>query len=72
MMRVFSAIEWTEEPEDEAALFEDILLAKAQSTARDMAKLMASKGNRQLFGETEFLLRDAVQRLVGWELGVGC
>ncbi len=29
-----------------------------------MARLMASKGNPQLFGETEFLLRDAVHRLV--------
>ena len=27
-----------------------------------MARLMASQGNRQLLGETEFLLRDAVHR----------
>ena len=31
-------------------------------TSRYMTRLMASKANRQLFGETEFLLRDAVHR----------
>lgn len=62
-MRVFPEIELTEAQEEEAAAIEDILRAKAQATATYMARLMASKGNRQLFGETEFLLRDAVHRL---------
>ena len=62
-MRELPVIVLTEEQEEEAAAIEDILRAKSQVTARDMARLMASKGNRQLWGETEFLLRDAVHRL---------
>jgi len=62
-MRELPVIELTLEQEEEAAAIEDILWAKAQVTAKYMARLMASKGNRQLFGETEFLLRDAVHRL---------
>ena len=62
-MRVLPEIELTEEQAEEAAAIEDILAAKSQVTARYMARLMASKGNRQLLGETEFLLREAVHRL---------
>ena len=62
-MRVLPEIELTEEQAEEAAAIEDILAAKSQVTAKYMARLMASKGNRQLLGETEFLLRDAVHRL---------
>ena len=62
-MRELPEIELTPEQEEEAVAIEDILRAKAQVTAKYMARLMASKGNRQLFGETEFLLRDAVHRL---------
>ncbi len=48
--------------EEEAAVIEDLLSAKARITSRYMARLMASQANRQFFGETEFLLRDAVAR----------
>ncbi len=63
-MREWPEIELTPEQEEETAAIEDILRAKAQVTAKYMARLMASKGNPHLFGETEFLLRDAVHRLV--------
>lgn len=62
-MRQMPVIELTAEQEEEAAAIEDLLLAKARITSRYMARLMASKANRQFFGETEFLLRDAVHRL---------
>ena len=62
-MRTLPVIELTPEQADEAERIEDILSAKAQATVRYLAQLMASKGNGQLFGETEFLMRDAVHRL---------
>ena len=62
-MRQMPVIELTAEQEEEAAAIEDLLLAKARVTSHYMARLMASKANRQFFGETEFLLRDAVHRL---------
>ena len=62
-MRELPVIVLTPEQEEEAAAIEDILGAKSQATTKYMARLMASKGNRQLLGETEFLLRDAVHRL---------
>lgn len=63
VMRQMPVIELTAEQEEEAGAIEDLLLAKARITSRYMARLMASKANRQFFGETEFLLRDAVHRL---------
>ena len=62
-MRTLPVIELTPEQADEAERIEDILSAKAQATVRYLAQLMASKANGQLFGATEFLMRDAVHRL---------
>jgi hypothetical protein len=59
----YPEIELTQQQEAEAALIEDILAAKAQVEVRFIARLMASKANRELLGETEFQLRDAVHRL---------
>lgn len=56
-------IELTPEQEEEAARIEDILTAKARAEVRYVARLLASKSNRDLFGETEFQVRDAVHRL---------
>lgn len=55
-------IELTAEQEEDAAAIDDLLSAKARITSRYMTRLMTSKANRQFFGETEFLLRDAVAR----------
>lgn len=63
MRREYPEIELTPEQEAEAADIEDILAAKAQVEVRYMARLMASKPNRELLGATEFQLRDAVHRL---------
>ncbi len=56
-------VELTEEQQEEAARIEDILVAKARAEARFMARLLASKQNHELFGETEFQIRDAVHRI---------
>ena len=63
MKRDYPEIELTPEQEHEAAYIEDILAAKAQMEVRYMARLMASKPNRELLGATEFQLRDVVHRL---------
>lgn len=53
----------TAEQEAEAERIEDILKAGAQAELRRIARLLASKSNRELLGETEFQVRDAVLRL---------
>lgn len=53
----------TPEQEAEAEQIEDILRAKAAAEIRFIARLLASKANRELLGATEFRIRDAVHRL---------
>jgi hypothetical protein len=57
------ALELTVEQEAEAAQIEDILLGAARAELRQVARLLASKANRELFGPTEFLVRGALHRL---------
>lgn len=59
----FPEIELTEEQEAEAARIEDVLNGKSRAVNRYMARLLASKANRELLGETEFRIREAVHRL---------
>ncbi|MCA9053724.1 MAG: hypothetical protein KDA75_07790 [Planctomycetaceae bacterium] len=56
-------IELTAEQELEAARIEDILKAKAAAEIKYVARLLASKSNRELLGRTEFQIRDAVHRV---------
>lgn len=53
----------TDDQEAEAVVIEDILNASSRATVHYIARLLASKSNRELFGETEFQIRDAVHRL---------
>ena len=53
----------TPEQETEAERIEDILKAGAAIEIRQVARLLASRSNRELLGETEFRLRDAMHRL---------
>jgi hypothetical protein len=62
-MRELPTIELTEEQADEAVRIRDILAAKSAVVVEYMSRLMASRTNGELFGETEFLIRDAVHRL---------
>jgi hypothetical protein len=50
----------------EAQRIEDIVLAKARVDVRDMARLLASKPDRKLFGATEFQLRDISHRIASY------
>lgn len=51
-------VELTAEQRAEAEAVQDILMAKMRVECRRMAELLASKPNGDLFGETEFVLRD--------------
>ena len=53
----------TSEQEAEAERIEDIVRAGAAAEIRALARLLASKENRQLLGATEFQIRDAVLRI---------
>lgn len=54
----------TAEQQAEAERIEDVLLAAMRVEAKQIAQLLASKENAELFGQTEFQLRDIL-------LGVG-
>ncbi|APZ91944.1 hypothetical protein [Fuerstiella marisgermanici] len=62
-MRELPTIELTEEQADEAERIRDILAAKSAVVVDYISRLLASRANRELFGETEFLIRDAVHQL---------
>lgn len=53
----------TPEQEAEAEEIFDLAMARARVELKQVARVMASKKNRELFGETEFVLRDAVHRI---------
>jgi hypothetical protein len=56
-------IELTAEQQAEAERIEDILKAKAAVEIKQVARLLASKPNRELLGQTEFQIRDAMHRV---------
>ena len=63
IMRELPTIELTEEQADEAGRIRDILAAKSAVVVDYISRVLASKKNADLLGETEFLIRDAVHRL---------
>lgn len=56
-------LELTPEQEAEAQRIEEILLQAMRDDIHQMARLMASKTNRELFGKTEFEVRDIAHRM---------
>jgi hypothetical protein len=56
-------LDLTVEQQAEAKRIEDIVMAGARVEVQRIARLLASKENRHLFGETEFTVRDAMHRL---------
>jgi hypothetical protein len=56
-------VDLTPEQEAEAQRIEDILKAGFAVEVRVISRLLASKSNRELLGETEFQVRDAVHRV---------
>jgi hypothetical protein len=63
MEAVMEELELDPEREDEARRIEDVIMAAARVDVRRMARLLASKKNSELLGETEFQLRDIVHHL---------
>ena len=60
-----SDVNLTPEQEEEAARIFDQAMAQARVELKEASRLMASKKNTELFGETEFVLRAAVHRIAG-------
>lgn len=58
-----NGIELTPEQEKQAEAIADILMAAARVEAQNIGRLLASKNNAELFGQTEFQLRDILLRL---------
>jgi hypothetical protein len=56
-------LELNPEQEADAQRIEDILRAGAAVEFRRIARLLASRSDRELFGQTEFQIRDAVHRI---------
>jgi len=63
MSRSKPNIELDEEQEAEAQRIYERLQGAFDEELKSMARLMASKANHQLFGQTEFELRDRVHEL---------
>ncbi len=61
-MRKLPAIELTKERAVEAGRIRDILAAKSAVVVDYSSRVLASKKNADLLGETEFLIRNAVHR----------
>jgi hypothetical protein len=55
--------ELTAEQEEEAQRIADIVAAGARAEALKIGRLLASRKNSELFGDTEFQVRDAVHRI---------
>jgi len=60
---MFFEIELTAEQEEEARRIEDNFRAIMTVELHHMARMLASKSNRELFGKTEFQMRDALHRM---------
>jgi hypothetical protein len=58
-----AAIELTPEQEAEAQRIAAIIAPKMQDEALHMARLLVSKGDGEIFGQTEFDIRDRVHRI---------
>jgi hypothetical protein len=63
MSRSKPSIELDEEQEAEAQRIYERLQGAFDEELKSMARLLASKANHQLFGQTEFELRDRVHEL---------
>lgn len=56
-------LQLTVEQEQEAQRIADILVGAAGAELRQLARLLVSKQSRELFGETEFVVRDVLLKL---------
>lgn len=58
-----NGIELTPEQEQEALAIADILMAAMRVEAVNIGRMLASKDNANLFGQTEFQMRDILLKL---------
>lgn len=56
-------IELTPEQEAEAQRIEEILVEASRKDIHELARLMASKQDHEIFGQTEYEVRDLVHRI---------
>ena len=56
-------LDLNEEQQAQAERIEALLMERMRSEAKQMAAILASKPNSELFGETEFQIRDHCLRL---------
>ena len=57
------SVELTDEQEAEAQRVAELVKQSAEAEVLDMVRLMISKNDDELFGETEFQVRDILHRL---------
>jgi hypothetical protein len=55
--------ELTADEEAEAQRIADIVVGRMRAEAIELGRMLASKSNGDLFGQTEFAVRDAVHRI---------
>lgn len=55
--------ELTADEEAEAQRIADIVMARMRAEATELGRMLVSKSNGELFGQTEFQVRDAVHRV---------
>lgn len=55
--------ELTADEEAEAERIADIVVGRMRAEAMELGRMLVSKANGELFGETEFQVRDAVHRV---------
>lgn len=55
--------ELTADEEAEAQRIADIVVGRMRAEALEMGRMLVSKSNGELFGQTEFQVRDAVHRV---------
>lgn len=63
MARTIIQVELTAEQEAEAQRIEGILRRAVEGDIQQMSRLLASKKDHELFGQTEYQIRDAVHRI---------
>ena len=60
---VMDNLDLTPEQQESAERIEDVMRAVFTVEARRIARMLATKENRELLGETEFQMRDAMHRV---------
>jgi hypothetical protein len=63
MAKHVDKVELTPAQEAEAQRIEQVLLETSKQEVRELARLMASKQDHEILGETEYQVRDIVHRL---------